>query len=214
VDGGGQGSSTPAPSHSTACEPGGCPASCLPHRRGWSGPLRILTLSVPWAIVVAGIVAGGASAQGVGFYGGPPKESPPATIGRAYCYDAPERKACEAESDRRLIEESRRVMGAALRAIVGRQPTLKEISAALGWNNCTETAAGRFATQSEPAREVAQAAMAFCSAQAFEYMSVFGINTVSSLHEATEPHLMAHVMMLRAEVRSPAAKPSADKPSR
>jgi uncharacterized protein YecT (DUF1311 family) len=75
-----------------------------------------------------------------------------------------------------------------------------EVEAQDAWEICTETAVDRFADQPEPARTVAEAAMATCTTEKIKYMLATGMNPAysSAVEQATMPQLLARVMAVRA----------------
>jgi uncharacterized protein YecT (DUF1311 family) len=87
----------------------------------------------------------------------------------------------------------------------------RQAAAMIAWNDCTEHAAESFADQPEPARTVAEAAMAACTAEETKYMLASGIQYPASVEGATMPHLLARVMAfraVRAKLRHETPKPS------
>lgn len=73
-----------------------------------------------------------------------------------------------------------------------------EVEAIGQWDDCTANAADRFADQQEPARTVAEAAMATCVSEEARYLIALHLQHPESLHEATMPSLIARIMAARA----------------
>jgi uncharacterized protein YecT (DUF1311 family) len=72
------------------------------------------------------------------------------------------------------------------------------VGAASAWDACTESAVNTFVDQPEPARTVAEAAMATCVWEKANYMLAAGIHDPASVEDAWIPHLIARVMAIRA----------------
>jgi enamine deaminase RidA (YjgF/YER057c/UK114 family) len=90
-----------------------------------------------------------------------------------------------------------------------------EVEAMAAWDDCTEAAVDTFADQPEPARTVAEAAMATCVGEEGKYLIATHINDPSALREATMPDLLARVMAIRAAraklpQEGPKTKPAID----
>jgi hypothetical protein len=99
--------------------------------------------------------------------------------------------------------------------LVGAGIPRAEVEAQAAWDGCTEAAVDHFADQPEPARTVAEAAMAACVAEEGKYMIATGIRYPASIEEATMPKLLARVMAIRAaraklRQENPQAKPAID----
>jgi uncharacterized protein YecT (DUF1311 family) len=91
------------------------------------------------------------------------------------------------------------------------------VEAMAAWDGCTEAAVDKFADQPEPARTVAEAAMATCRAEEYKYMRAAGINVTdpAAVEQAWMPDLLARVMAIRAaraKLRkgNPETKPAID----
>jgi hypothetical protein len=97
------------------------------------------------------------------------------------------------------------VEGAALRAL-GIDPTPDKITAITAWDRCTKAAIDRYADQPEPARTVAEAAIAACQIEEVRYMQALGLKFLESVTETAIPELTAHVMEVRAARGKPGNK--------
>ena len=85
-----------------------------------------------------------------------------------------------------------------------------EVEAMDHWDNCTSHAIDLFADQPEPARTVAEAAMASCVLEKAKYMIAIGVSYPTAVEEAAMPRLLARVMAIRAaRVKAREVKPEA-----
>jgi len=99
--------------------------------------------------------------------------------------------------------------------LVGAGIPRSQVEALSAWDDCTEHAVDLFADQSEPARTVAEAAMASCVLEKGKYMIAIGVANPQALEEATMPGLLARVMTIRAareklREQHPETKPAID----
>jgi hypothetical protein len=91
-----------------------------------------------------------------------------------------------------------------------------QVEAMSAWADCADHAVHLFADQPEPARAVAEAAMASCVSEKARYMIAIGVANPQAMEEATTPGLLARVMAIRAARKKlreqhPETKPEIDK---
>jgi hypothetical protein len=87
----------------------------------------------------------------------------------------------------------------------------------VAWSDCTEGAVDRVADQPEPARTVAEAAIAACWPEKYRYTAAMGdapiVANLQAIDEASMPDLVARVMANRAarpKLRKEAPSPAID----
>ncbi len=115
----------------------------------------------------------------------------------------------------------------AIDALVHAGKPRAQVEAQVAWEDCTETAVDHFADQQEPARSIAEAAIALCGAEEIRYAQetikdpIFQqigttlFDMMRSYESGEIPRLMARVMAVRAahaklRKESPETKPAID----